>query len=152
MSPSPGDAHQRAVANLHLLLGAFVKAHKLGRVYTAPFDVYLPSGDIVEPDLLFISQANLGIIQRWVRGAPDLVIEVLSFPDGVERDRIVKRDLYAKNGIREYWIVDPDAGAIEVLTLRGEKFEPAGYFEVGDTLDSSLFAEFRLKIVDVFID
>ena len=87
------------------MLRDFVRGRSLGRVYVAPFDVHLPSGDIVEPDVIFVTTAKLGIVQGWIRGVPDFVVEVLS-PDGIERDRIVKRVLYAKNGIREYWLVD----------------------------------------------
>lgn len=120
-------------------------------MYTARFDVHLPSGDVVEPDILFIAKGNLGIVQDWVRGVPDLVVEVLC-PDGLERDRFVKRDLYAENGVPEYWIVDADAKTIEVFTLRGGKYEPNGYFEKGDVLMSSLLAELKLSVADVFVD
>jgi Uma2 family endonuclease len=156
MCPSPREPHQWAVANLHLLLGGFVKSRKLGRVYTAPFDVHLPSGDIVEPDILFVAKDNLGIVQDWVRGAPDLVVEVLS-PDGIDRDRFVKRNLYAQNGVREYWIVDADSKSIEVFTLRVgtpqaglARYEPNGYFENDDILVSPLLPEFQPAVADLF--
>ena len=157
MSPSPKQPHQWAVGNLHVLLAQFVHTRKLGKVFVAPFDVHLPSGDIVEPDVLFIAKGNLGIVQDWVRGTPDLVVEVLS-PDGLERDRFVKRDLYAENGVGEYWIVDTDAKAIEVFTLHRTqqsgpaRYEPNGYFENGDILLSLLLAELKLPVADVFAD
>jgi Uma2 family endonuclease len=105
----------------------------------------------VEPDLLFIAKCNLAIVQDWVRGTPDLVVEVLS-PDGGERDRFAKRSLYAANGVREYWIVDADAKTIDVFTLRGDTYEPNGYFEVGDLLVSPLLAELKFPVADVFVD
>ena len=151
MSPSPRSPHQNAVGNLFRRLADFVAARKLGRVYVAPFDVYLPSGDIVEPDILHVATANLGIVQDWVRGTPDLIIEVLS-PEGIDRDRIVKRDLYAQNGVGEYWIVDPQAKAVEVFALHGDRYEPNGYFENDDTLVSPLLAEFRLPLADLFAE
>jgi Uma2 family endonuclease len=123
----------------------------LGSVFTAPLDVHLPSGDIVEPDVLFISNSNAGIIQDWVRGAPDLVVEVLS-PEGRERDRIIKRDLYARNRIKEYWIVDPEERSFEVFTLHGAEYEPEGFFEGADVLVSPLFPNFKLRIAGFFAD
>jgi len=158
MCPAPREPHQWAVGNLYVLLTQFAHSRKLGKVYVAPFDVHLPSGDVVEPDILYVAKANLGIVQDWVRGAPDLVIEVLS-PEGIDRDRIVKRDLYAQNGIREYWIVDAEAKAVEVFTLRDgtrqagpARYEPNGYFESNDILVSSLLPELKLPVADVFAD
>lgn len=149
MSPSPRPRHQRAVLRLARLLEEHVSRRGLGEIFIAPLDVHLPSGDIVEPDILFIANANLGIVQDWVRGSPDLLVEVLS-PDGRERDRIVKRDLYAHNGVREYWIVDPETKSFEVFTLRGDRYEPDGYFDKDDILVSPLLPEFKLEIAQVF--
>jgi Uma2 family endonuclease len=115
MSPGPRELHQRVVGRLHLLLSSFAEARKLGRVYVAPMDVHLPSGDIVEPDL---SAARSDIIRDWIRGAPDLLVEVLS-PSGIDRDRLIKRRLYARNGVPGYWIVDPQEASVERFDLEG---------------------------------
>jgi Uma2 family endonuclease len=151
MSPSPRTKHQIVVGNLFALLREHVSRRSLGRVFVAPLDVHLPSGDIVEPDIFFVSNENLEIVQDWVRGTPDLIIEVLS-PDGRERDRIVKRDLYARNGVREYWIVDPEAGTIEVFTLQAMEYGEAAYFEKHEILVSPLVPDFKLSIARAFAD
>ncbi len=151
LSPARRVPHQWAVGNLYALLAPFAHSRKLGKVYLAPFDVHLPSGDIVEPDILFVAWGNLGIVQDWVRGVPDLVVEVLS-PDGIERDRFVKRDLYASNGVREYWIVDPEAKAIEVFVLRDGGYDASGYFEIDDILVSPLLPELKLPVAGVFAE
>lgn len=151
MCPSPRQRHQWVVGSLFVLLAQFVHTRKLGKVFVAPFDVHLPSGDIVEPDLLFVARGRLDIVQDWVRGAPDLVIEVLS-PDGLERDRIVKRNLYAGNGVREYWIVDAEAKTIEVFALHAGEYEPNGYFGSDDVLLSPLLLELQLPIADAFAE
>ncbi len=151
MSPSPKRRHQDVVLRLVRRLADFVEARGLGALFVAPFDVHLPSGDIVEPDILFVARPNLTIVQDWVRGAPDLIVEVLS-PEGVERDRFVKRDLYAQNGVGEYWIVDPQVKTVEIFTLRGSRYEPNGYFEDDDILVSPLLSEFKLTLPDVFAD
>ena len=149
MSPSPRERHQASVGNLHFRLRGHVEANRLGRVYLAPFDVHLPSGDIVQSDLVFVAQANLGVVRDWIRGTPDLVIEVVS-PERPERDRIVKRDLYARNGVPEFWLVDPEDQAIEVLRLVEGRYAPAGYFRPGETLRSAALPGLELRVVDVF--
>lgn len=111
-SPSPSEIHQYCLGRLFLRLGAFVYGRNLGKVYCSPFDVVLSATDVVRPDLLFVSRTRAGIITvdtvDNVQGAPDLVIEILS-PATTDRNGTIKLDLYARHGVREYWIVDPDA-------------------------------------------
>jgi len=149
MSPSPRPKHQAVAGKLFRLLADHVDHHNLGVVYTAPLDVYLPSGDIVQPDVLFIAKPHLGIVQDWVRGIPDLVVEVLS-PDRHERDRIVKRDLYAHNAIPEYWIVDPETASVEMFTVHGDRYQSSGYFAKGDIVTSAVLPDFKVPAATVF--
>ncbi len=142
-------AHQTVVGGLLFVLAQHVREHGLGHFCGLPMDVHLPSGDIVKPDLLFVSKANESIIQDWIFGVPDLLIEVLS-PVNAERDRIVKRDLYARNGVPEYWIVDPDVRTIEVLRLREGGYAPAGYFGMGTVLRTETMPLLRLVVDEVF--
>jgi len=148
-SPSPKAQHQRITANLHVALRAFVEDRGLGRVFIAPLDVHLPSGNVVQPDLLVVLKPNESIVQDWVRGVPDLLVEVIS-PENAERDRLVKRELYAENGVKEYWIADGEARAIEVLKLSQRRYEPHGYFEAGDTLSSALLPGLGLPVEPIF--
>jgi Uma2 family endonuclease len=145
MSPSPKPRHQRIIGNLYVALRAFIEDQGLGRVFVAPLDVHLPSGNIVQPDLVVVLKAHERIIQDWVRGVPDLLVEVVS-PENPERDRLVKRDLYAGNGVKEYWIADGEARAIEVLRLSKGRYEPHGYFEVGDALSPALLPGLSLQL------
>lgn len=101
----------------------------------------------MEPDLVFVSEARLGIVRDWIRGTPDLVIEVVS-PERPERDRIVKRDLYARNGVPEFWLADPEEQAVEVVRLSGEHYAPAGYFRAGEILRSSALPGFEFRIAE----
>ena len=150
MSPSPREIHQYISGNLYFKLRAFVIDRSLGRVYYAPFDVVLSDTDVVQPDLLFVSHDRIGIVTPDnVQGAPDLVVEILS-PATAERDRTIKLDLYAQHGVKEYWIVDPDAKTIMVL-LRGEsRFEVDGIYGEGQTLRSPTLAEFIVALEEVF--
>ncbi|MBI4564929.1 MAG: Uma2 family endonuclease [Planctomycetes bacterium] len=149
MSPSPRRRHQDAAINLSGILRDFVRSKRLGKVYAAPFDVHLPSGDVVQPDVIYVSNANRSILQDWIRGTPDLLIEILS-PDSIERDRMVKRDLYARNGVKEYWIVDPESQTVEVLALAQATYAPAGYFERNDAVTSPLLSGLELPLRQIF--
>lgn len=148
MSPSPKARHQRFVSNLHFAVRQFVEARRLGLVLDSPMDVHLPSGAVVQPDLIFVATANLSIVKDWIRGAPDLLIEVLS-PESIDRDRFTKRELYAASGVKEYWIVDGDASAVEVLRLAGDRYAPHGYFEAQDTITSPVLSGLLLPVRQV---
>ena len=150
MTPAPGELHQRVSILLGWRLVQFVTGHGLGRVYQAPFDVVLSNTDVVQPDLLFVSAKRAHVITPAnVRGAPDLVVEILS-PSTAERDRTLKRTLYARHGVSEYWIVDTEAGNITVLLLRRGGFEVAGVYGEGDTLTSPALPGFALSIDDLW--
>jgi Uma2 family endonuclease len=151
MSPSPRERHQTIVGNIHDALRTFVKKQGLGKVWMAPFDVHLPTGDVLQPDVLAVLTPNLGIVTDWVHGAPDLVIEVLS-PDSSVRDRFVKRGRYAKGGVKEYWIVDDESKSVEVLKLGDGTYEPAGYFEIADSIASPVVPGLSLPVRDVFAE
>lgn len=121
--PAPTPEHQRISARLERVLQDFVDARGLGEVLHAPLDLVLSEADVVQPDILFISRERAGIVTpTHVSAAPDLVVEILT-PGTAERDRGVKRRLYFKYGVREYWLVDPVAGAIEVWVPGEADFE-----------------------------
>src|SRR5262249_6570660 len=117
--PMPTVFHQRIVRFLCNLLEAFVAARALGEVLTAPLPIQLWAGKFREPDLVFLRRGRVLDPHRQPEGA-DLALEVVS--EGVEnreRDLEVKRVEYAKAGIAEYWIVDPERRRIIVLSLDG---------------------------------
>jgi Uma2 family endonuclease len=149
MSAAPRVPHQRVILNLVAEIRAYAHPKKLGEVFVSPMDVHLTSGDIVEPDLVFVRRENLAIIQDWIRGVPDLLVEVLS-PSHPERDLIVKRELYARNGVGEYWIVDPADRSVQIFKLSGNRFEPAGYRREGQALFTSFLPGFELAVEKLF--
>src|SRR5437879_10728410 len=114
--PSPRRAHQEAVGNLFAILHGYVRAHDLGKVYVAPFDVILDPRTTVVPDLVFVVRDRLGIVaERGVEGAPDLLVEVLS-PGTARRARVRKLNAYARHSVRHYWLADPAAQKAEAFT------------------------------------
>ena len=151
VTPSPTADHQTISGNLHALLRAAARETHAGIAYAAPLDVHLPSGDVVQPDLLWIREANRSIVRDWVRGVPDLVVEIVS-PHHAERDRIVKRELYARNGVPEYWIVDGATRTLERLVLAGDLYAAAGYFHAVDDVASDRVPGLRFRVATLFED
>jgi Uma2 family endonuclease len=121
VTPAPKVHHQRVSRRLERALYALVQDSGLGEILHAPIGVEFPAtAEGVQPDIIFVSSERRGIVaDDWIRGAPDLVVEILS-PTTAARDRGVKRKLYERQGVAEYWIVDPDAAAVEVWRFADE--------------------------------
>ena len=150
LAPAPGSRHQRCLFRLARVLADFVEQHGEGEVFIAPFDVILSDTDVVQPDVVFISTQRRGIItERGCEGPPDLVVEVLSRSTR-ERDIELKRKLYANYGIQEYWLVDPEAQAIEVLNLGDVDFVPQQVFTLGSNLTSITILPLSVPVEQVF--
>ncbi|SRR6266446_4977139 len=149
MAPAPDTWHQDWVSGLNLILTPFVKRNKLGRMFISPIDVVLDSENTVQPDLVFVSSSNKDIIQRrGIFGVPDLLIEIIS-PSSVRRDRYDRKNLFARFGVKEYWIGDPANMALEILTLKAGQYELHCSAEEKGKLTSVVLAglEFDLKEV-----
>ena len=150
LAAAANRAHQKAVTKLGRGTDGFVSEHDLGAVYVAPRDVVFADGSIVQPDLLFISKDRLHIdTDAEVWGAPDLVAEVLS-PSTARRDLTVKRDLYERHGVREYWLVDTDEMTVSVMLLGDGGYETAAVYGYDDTLASPTLPGFEMALSEVF--
>ncbi len=148
--PSPKEQHQDSVGSLYISITLFVRERGLGRTYIAPFDIVFSNHDVVQPDVIFVSNDRLDIITPDnIQGAPDLVIEVLS-PSTAHRDRTFKRALYARHGVREFWLVDTDTRTIEVLLLGAEDYETIATYGAEQPLTSPTLTGFTLNIDDIF--
>ena len=150
LSPSARTAHQRASRKILRRLDDFVEENELGEVFVAPYDIVLDNFNVVQPDILFVSNERSHIITDLnIQGAPDLVIEILS-PSTAQRDRTQKRDLYERHLVPEYWQADSDAKSVLVLTLEDGAYRVAGIYTEGQTLTSPLLQGFRLNLDDIF--
>ena len=148
MGAAPTPKHQATVGELYNAIRNFVKTNKLGKVYPAPIDVVFSAHRVVQPDIVFVSNANQSIIQDAIRGVPDLVVEIIS-TGSWRRDTIDKRALYEQFGVQEYWIVDPDAGAIEVLTLKHNAYQVLGRFTKSQSAHSELLKGFKIRVNEI---
>ncbi len=151
LAVTPNEIHQRVSKKLLWLLMQ-IEESGFGWVYHAPFDVVLSDTDVVQPDLMFISKERAGIITPAnVQGAPNLVVEVLS-PSTSQRDWTQKRDMYAKYGVRELWLVAPDAKLVWVMALTDGEYAIAGVYKDGQTLISPTLAGLTIDLGYVFAE
>ncbi len=125
VTPAPNWQHQDISEKLEFLMEQYIRQKQSGKLFHAPVDVVLAENNVVQPDILFISQQNLHILQKEhsaIMGAPDLVIEIVSF-SSFYRDLHEKKELYEKFHIPEYWIIEPASKTIEVLTMENSKYK-----------------------------
>lgn len=150
MVPAPRPYHQIVAGRIEYALRGFARERHLGEVIDAPCDVYFTEHDVVQPDILFIAAVRMGIIkEKFVQGAPDLVVEILS-PSTSEKDRRIKRRLYALHGVQEYWLVDPEARTVEVLVRQEGNLELRRTYTGQEELESPLLPGFRLSLPEIF--
>lgn len=141
--PSPFRKHQAVVTQATVLLAEHVQDHRLGRVYVSPLDVVLDREKalVLQPDVMFVSHERRGILNTFVEGPPDLVVEVIS--EGSRHyDRVAKLQWYQNYGVREYWVIDPEAEEIEVIHLETEAPERQTFLGV-DVVRSEVLPSFQ---------
>jgi Uma2 family endonuclease len=149
MMPAPFTFHQDWSRELTWILVNHVKRNKVGKVYVAPTDVVLDEENTVQPDLVFVATANLAIIQpRAIFGTPDLLVELVS-PGSVRRDRSDKSDLYARFGVKEYWIGDPANQSLEIFLLKDGRYELHCAAEVQGKLTSQVLAGLEFNLAEI---
>lgn len=146
MAPTPTVLHQTVLRNICVALDEYVRRTASGSIFFAPLDVVLPSGDVVQPDALYLTSEETlrALASKRVQGAPSFLVEVLS-PGSLKRDALTKRALYERNGVREYWIVDPKAKTLAQMVRRGEHFELTELAE-GDTIRGVVLDGFETTV------
>ena len=150
MTPSPIPNHQRISGKLEFVVRKFVTENNLGEVFYAPCDVYLDDENVVQPDILFISKDRLNIIgDKNIQSAPNLVIEIIS-ENSVYRDMVQKKRLYARFGVKEYWIVIPEEKEVEVYILKGEAYQLYKTYTKVDILESPSLKGLKIGLKEIF--
>jgi Uma2 family endonuclease len=155
VTPSPNTKHQRVSIRLVLLIGGWLEAHPIGQLFHAPLDVVFSEFDVVEPDLLYLSneRASEVVTAQHVRGAPELVIEIGS-PSTRRRDETIKRRLYERAGVKEYWMVDPEIDVVRVYRRDGDRFgRPTELCaDAGDMLGTPLLPGLDISVARIFTE
>ncbi|MCL4847293.1 MAG: Uma2 family endonuclease [Acidobacteria bacterium] len=155
VTPSPSTRHQRLLGNLYYLIRAWLETHPIGTVFFAPYDVVFSEFDVVEPDLLYLSAARAAevITPQHVRGVPELVVEIASRGTR-ERDETIKRRLYERVGVDEYWVVDPEVDTVRAYRRTGRGFSRPVELsrEAGHVLTTPLLPGLELPLARVFAD
>ena len=150
MAPAPNRYHQDISRNLEYILLEYLEENPIGKLYDAPFDVYLDEHNVFQPDIIFVSKERLSILTKvGAEGAPDFVVEILS-PKTAKLDRISKHRVYARCGVQELWIIDPELKRIEVYLLLKDAVAPAAVYGEQDQFESASFPGLRFDAAKIF--
>jgi Uma2 family endonuclease len=138
------------VLRLLYLIENHLQQNPVGELFAAPFDVLLSEYDVLEPDLLFLSLARSPLLtENNLQGAPDLAVEILS-PSTAFRDKRLKRDVYERTGVDEYWVVDPDRDVVDVYPRSGAMFADPVQFGREQILTTLLLPSLEIPLAKVF--
>ncbi len=150
MAPAPNVRHQVIARNIFVLLHEYLRRNPVGEVFFAPVDVYLSVHDVVQPDLFFIAREKRQMIaDEGIRGAPDLVVEIISPRNGLlEKSR--KRPLYARSGVREEWLIDPHLEQIHRYDFATSPAKPVRIVDSDESFETSVLPGLVVSAVEIF--
>jgi Uma2 family endonuclease len=150
MAPAPNRFHQDISRNLQGALDRYLETNPIGILYNAPFDVYLTEIDVFQPDLIVVLNSNRSILtDAGAEGPPDLVVEILS-PKTRKLDLVNKKRVYARLGIKELWIIDPEDGTVTVHQFEQNPNNPTKVWTEQDRASTPLLPGFSTKIASIF--
>ncbi|TVY11985.1 Uma2 family endonuclease [Paenibacillus cremeus] len=145
---SPKVAHQSILGNFYRSI--HTTCHLNGKIYLAPLDVHFDEDNIVQPDVIYIANENLGIIRDgYIFGAPDLLVEILSRSTS-RRDKTLKKSLYEANGVKEYWLADPHYRMVEQFALVNGTYRLINTLTEEQTLTSPSFSCISIDLSTIF--
>ncbi len=150
MALAPNRFHQEISRNLQFELHSYLKRNPIGKLFNAPFDVYLNEVNVFQPDLIVVLNERLGILtEEGAEGAPDFVIEILS-PKTRRLDLANKKQEYARASVKELWIVDPEPRTIMIHQFSSGGVENVRQINEEDTLSTELLPGFSLASETIF--
>jgi Uma2 family endonuclease len=152
VSPPPVVRHQRILLRLSYLMQSHLETHPVGEILFAPVAVLLSEFNVFEPDLLYLSNERRNLLTlKNLQGAPDLVVEILS-PSTRSRDERLKRDVYERTGVREYWVIDPERNIVDVYQWdSADKSERTIRLNQSESLTTPMLEGFYLPLVKLFV-
>ena len=148
---APSLIHQRISRKLLGKMDAYIEEKKLGEIFSAPVDLNLDEHNAFQPDLAFISKERSFLIEDddYIKGAPDLVVEIIS-PGTVKKDRVIKKNLCERFAIREYWLVDPLNKGIEIYIMQEDKYVLHDLQEINGKISSTVLTGFEMELGHIF--
>ncbi|MBF0337180.1 MAG: Uma2 family endonuclease [Nitrospirae bacterium] len=150
MSYSPFRRHEDIFMRLSYIIQQHIKKDKLGYIYGAPLDVILDEGvNRLQPDLIFVKRENSKILQDWIRGVPDMVCEIVS-KGSVTKDTAIKKDIYERYSVPEYWIVLPETQTMQVFVIEDNRYRLYCYAEGEGVIRSRAIDGLEIDIADIF--
>ncbi|RRJ98968.1 Uma2 family endonuclease [Opitutaceae bacterium TAV4] len=152
MAPAPNRFHQTVAGEIYYALKLYLDKNPIGKAYIAPFDVFLTDLNVYQPDVCFFSQERYPFLtDEGASGPPDIVVEVLS-PRTAHLDLGLKKEIYARTGVLEYWVVDPATHQVSVWHLAENSQTPAFTLPKNGTLTTSILPGFALRLERVFVE
>jgi Uma2 family endonuclease len=149
VNPAPTTNHQRVSRRLQYLLMQQLEETGIAEIFDAPTDVILSDTNVVQPDLIIVRIDKDRVSERGIEGAPSVLVEILS-PSNRSDDELLKKALYAKWGVPEYWVVDPDHGLVSVYRAEGGAYRHVSRLDRSSTLKSLEFPEISIELAKVF--
>ncbi len=150
VSPAPSTRHQTVSRRLQFALMQLLETTGLAQIFDAPIDLVLEPTSVVQPDLVIVSAARASIVTaRALEGVPDVVVEILS-PGGADRDEQLKRRLYERHGIPEYWIVEPELGYVTIWRLESGSYGLRARLDRASVLEHPDFPGLRVPLLEIF--
>jgi Uma2 family endonuclease len=152
VSRAPSLTHQRVLGNLLNVLKNYLAQNPLGEVFATPGVIFDELNSAI-PDLAFVSRERGALVASGERitGAPELMIEIVSpGSENARRDRVVKRQIYGKHGVREYWIVDPERRTVEVYRAHQKSLELFATLVDQDEITSPLLPQLGFTVASLF--
>lgn len=148
VAPSPNTEHQEIAGDLYWQISSYLRAHAGGRVFVAPYDIVLSDHDVVQPDIVYVAADRDHIItEANIQGTPSWVVEVLSDP---HRDRQLKRQIYERSRVPEFWIVDPGQRLLEVYRLSGDEYPDPRILSVPATASPQALPDLEIDLARIF--
>ncbi|MBI3850857.1 MAG: Uma2 family endonuclease [Verrucomicrobia bacterium] len=150
MAPAPNRYHQDISGNIEFILMKYLEKHRVGKLYDAPFDVYLGEHNVFQPDKAFVSNERLSILtDMGAEGAPNLVVEILS-DSTAHLDKKTKLKVYAANGVEELWLVDPETKSVKLYRFQDSAEEPAAVYHRNESFTSPCFPGLSISLSEIF--
>jgi len=150
LSPSPNRYHQIVSRNIEFLLLKYLEEHPVGELYHAPFDVYLSEHDVYQPDIVFVKKEHFEVLtDAGIEGTPDLVVEILS-PSNAYLDKKAKLHSYARTGVNELWLVDPDTRLVQVYFPQQSAQSPSATHGEKDSFVSPHLPGLEIALAAIF--